>query len=469
MSSGGRGGGRGPTGNSSQAQGKPVGLPPTVERPDQPIRSEQTAASFFAVAVARPLWLRRRELACVAVVAVFALVGRGWAGYPGLVAGAAPIVGTLAVPAARRRVSSGLRRGRLIREWDSAARHAGLATGSDRVPRIVGPVVYRDTGQTFRVRIPKGATAADLEESGEAVAVVLDARGVAVTRDPRSARYATVTIQRVDPFEGRAPDPWPWIDAPRADFGGRLPVGVDETGTPVGVTMLGKNIMLGGEPEAGKSVAASQFIAAGALDPTVKIWGWDAKLVELALWEPVLQRVAYNDIDDAISQLRELVERMDKRYVSMQGAGRRTASAADGPIYLAVFDELRFYTAHEDSKKKKEFCGLLVDLIARGRAARFVTLAATQKPSTDVVPSAIRDLVGYRWALRCTTKDASDTILGAGWAQEGYSAADISIGTRGVGLLHAEGGYPMKVRSHYLSDADIAAIAARGAALRRAA
>jgi hypothetical protein len=62
------------------------------------------------------------------------------------------------------------------------------------------------------------------------------------------------------------------------------------------------------------------------------------------------------------------------------------------------------------------------------------------QPSADVVPTFLRDLFGFRWALRCSTPQASDTILGSGWASEGYSAAQIDPTARGVGLLLQEGG-----------------------------
>ena len=81
--------------------------------------------------------------------------------------------------------------------------------------------------------------------------------------------------------------------------------------------------------------------------------------------------------------------------------------------------------------------------MARGRAAGIVVVAATQKPASDVVPTSIRDLFGYRLALRCSTRDASDTVLGAGWAAEGYSAPPTSTPPhRGVGYLLAEGTVP---------------------------
>ena len=112
------------------------------------------------------------------------------------------------------------------------------------------------------------------------------------------------------------------------------------------------------------------------------------------------------------------------------------------------------------------FAELLRDLVARGRAAGVIVCAATQKPAADVVPSALRDLFGFRLALRCNTPQASDTILGQGWASSGFNAAQIAPGQRGVGLLLAEDGLPVRVRGFHLADEDVDAIAARAAPLR---
>jgi len=104
--------------------------------------------------------------------------------------------------------------------------------------------------------------------------------------------------------------------------------------------------------------------------------------------------------------------------------------------------------------------------VARGRAAGMPTVATTQKPSADVVPSFLRDLFGFRWALRCSTPDASDTILGRGWASQGYSAASIDPAARGVGYLLQEGGVPVRLKACYLDDLDLANLARRAEALR---
>lgn len=90
-----------------------------------------------------------------------------------------------------------------------------------------------------------------------------------------------------------------------------------------------------------------------------------------------------------------------------------------------------------------------------------MVIAATQKPASEVVPTSLRDLFGYRWALRCTTPAASDTILGTGWASQGVSAATINPATRGVGWLLHESGLPVRLRAFHLDVATVATFAAR--------
>ena len=109
-----------------------------------------------------------------------------------------------------------------------------------------------------------------------------------------------------------------------------------------------------------------------------------------------------------------------------------------------VCDELAFYLTVPEKAVQQEFAELLRDLVARGRAAGVIVCAATQKPGADVVPSALRDLFGFRLAMRCTTPQASDTILGQGWASAGADASDIPGAQRGVGYLLAEGERPVE-------------------------
>ena len=99
-----------------------------------------------------------------------------------------------------------------------------------------------------------------------------------------------------------------------------------------------------------------------------------------------------------------------------------------------------------------------MDGCVRSAAAGIIVVAATQRPSADIIPTSLRDLFGYRWAFRCTTDASSDVILGHGWANQGYSAAEIDPTARGVAWLIAEGGIPRRMKAAYLSDGQAARI-----------
>ncbi len=158
---------------------------------------------------------------------------------------------------------------------------------------------------------------------------------------------------------------------------------------------------------------------------------------------------------------------MEARYGELLARGKRKIAREDELLlHLVACDELAFYLGSEDRKKQREFAELLRDLVARGRAAGVIVCAATQKPASDVVPSALRDLFGFRLALRCNTPQASDTILGQGWASSGADASQIAGGQRGVGLLLAEDDRPVRLRGFYLADEDVRGIAERATARR---
>ena len=95
-----------------------------------------------------------------------------------------------------------------------------------------------------------------------------------------------------------------------------------------------------------------------------------------------------------------------------------------------------------------------------------IIILATHRPSHQVIDPSMRDLFGYRWAFRCTTDASSDTVLGQGWASEGYTAADIDPLARGVGWLLSETGMPRRIKAAYLTDDDIQYLAAYAARLR---
>jgi hypothetical protein len=448
---------------------QPVGWGTFIEAPPPVVAPyvESRPADWLLLAILRPAWAYRLELSLIVLLAVaYVWLGDrlGRQDADRLLVAAAFLVAI--VSWTRNPLANGLARSHIRRRWALACRHAELASRNDRVPWVMRCALTR-AGEQLRVRLPAGAQVPDLENASERLAAFLGVREVRVSRDPANARYARVVVLRRDPLADPTPIPWPLAQADRCTLWAPIPVGEDEDGNQVEILLPERNLLLGAEPGGGKSTVAQLLIAAAALDPSAKLILFDPKLVELSIWQGCTDRLVGPNLDQAIKVLRELIAELDDRYLTLLANRARKVAPGDGlPLYLVVVEELAYFTNGPDTKACKEFSVLLRDFVARGRAAGMITVATTQKPSADVVPTFLRDLFGFRWALRCSTPQASDTILGSGWASQGYSAATIDPATRGVGLLLQEGGVPVRLRSCYLNDLDLVDLARRAEHLR---
>jgi hypothetical protein len=419
--------------------------------------------------VIRPLWRWRVELAIVAApVAVQHMLAGPMTDVSAVLVTAA-IGGSLVVwPRSRRWLRTRIARARVRRAWWRACVDAGLAWPTERGPRIERLRAV-PAGWLLRVRVLRGQSVDLVAGRAELLAANMGLRDVRVTRDGANAALCDVFLVTRDPLAHSGALAWPRAAASALSVWQPIPVGVGEHGVSVSVQLPERHLLVGGEPGAGKSVGLSMIAATGALDPNCRLWLLDGKLVELAAWEPAAERLAGPDMDEAIAVLEQLRETMDARYRVLLERGQRKVEVADGlPLHLLLCDELAFYLAHPERKARQAFGELLRDLVARGRAAGVIVVAATQKPASDVIPTSLRDLFGFRWALRCNTPQASDTILGQGWASQGWDASTVPAGQRGVGLLLHEEAAPIRLRSFYLPDSAIDAIVRRAVALRGA-
>jgi S-DNA-T family DNA segregation ATPase FtsK/SpoIIIE len=245
-------------------------------------------------------------------------------------------------------------------------------------------------------------------------------------------------------------------------------LGIDEFGAQVTLDLVYRNVLAGGEPGGGKSGLLNVVAAHAALSSDARLVLFDGKQVELGMWRHVADAFVGPDLDYAIAVLKRLQQVMDNRYTWLLANQRRKIARTDGlTVIVAIIDEIALFSATLGTKQQQdEFASLLRDLVARGRACGIPVVAATQRPSYDIIPTSLRDLFGYRAAFRCTTTNSSNIVLGQGWAEQGYSAADIPPTNQGACLLLAEGGIPRPVKVAYLSDRDIIAIAGHATQLR---
>ena len=246
-------------------------------------------------------------------------------------------------------------------------------------------------------------------------------------------------------------------------------IGIDEFGEHVNLDIVYHNLLTAGEPGGGKSGLLNTITATAALCDNTRLVGFDAKWVELGPWRDICDAFIGDDLDQALSVLRRLLTVARNRYQwLLANRSRKVTSDDNMTVILTVIDELAMYSTVLGTKEQREeFSTLLRGLVSLGRACAMPVVAATQRPSWDIIPASLRDLFGYRCAFRCTTNGSSDVILGAGWADQRYTASDIDPENRGAAYLLADGGLPKRIKAAYLTDADIYGIADYATWLRR--
>ena len=238
-----------------------------------------------------------------------------------------------------------------------------------------------------------------------------------------------------------------------------IPLGVSVTGEPIAVAVAG-HVLVGGATGAGKSVVLHNLLAGVCCDPAAALVVADAKEELGGLLAPVATMVAV-DTDQAVAVLDHAATVMHSRR------GR----PGPHPPLVVVIDELAAYTALDGLSKpernlREQFRRLLCDIAARGRSACVHLICATQKPSADVVPSGFRDNCVTRVALYCATRDASDTILGAGSSAAGIDGSRLPPDMPGSFIARGAGPRPISGRAYHVDSFQLAGFVAHGAALR---
>jgi S-DNA-T family DNA segregation ATPase FtsK/SpoIIIE len=166
------------------------------------------------------------------------------------------------------------------------------------------------------------------------------------------------------------------------------------------------------------------------------------------------------NVESATKLLDELIDEMNARYdvldlqrkqkVFEPSEGRYPSQ--DTPLIVLVVDELAELTASLDKKDGAEFASRLRLIVAKGRAAGIVPILCTQKPSSDVVPTFLRDLIATRISLRCGTEAQAITVLGDEAVKVRGAAAHLIGGdTPGMAFMTGEeGGEVIRFRSYFL-------------------
>src|SRR4051794_36196218 len=132
-------------------------------------------------------------------------------------------------------------------------------------------------------------------------------------------------------------------------------VGIDEFGLPVRVPLIWRNLLIGGEPGAGKSALLNVLVAYVALCLDCKLVLLDGKQVELGQWRKCADAFVGPDIVQALALLKRLQIMMDRRYAYLLDCERRKITPQDVfTAYVVAIDEIAYYSATTGDKKQRE-------------------------------------------------------------------------------------------------------------------
>lgn len=260
-----------------------------------------------------------------------------------------------------------------------------------------------------------------VEASGKAFPAIAQGGAVTLLPAPQMASSRRVEIAAPEPAQMlTAPDPLPgrvevgtWLPGQ----GLALPLGVSEDGpvaVPVGGWALG---LAAGLPGMGKtSLLQSMLMGLLRADGTgnrVQIAIIDVKRADFgglrsqaALWAPVAR-----DTDEAGRLLQALRVEMDRRFQALEAAGVDSWEALRLAPIVLIADELAVLATDDAISRDLLYLGRL------GRAAGVRVIAATQRPSSRVIPSDLRALADWTVAFSVRSQADSRVILDCGGAE----------------------------------------------------
>lgn len=332
-------------------------------------------------------------------------------------------------PAARRNVPAALwARCR----WPFLTRNLGLVCvdkhasdkGQHRVRHPRARFRADEHGFVARVKTPVGVSRQDFEKAADSLANHWRAVRVSVAQ-PAPGRLI-VRSMRADPLLR----PLTLADAPAADVSPhRIWLGRDEHGEDRFIDLRNvSGIVVGGVPGGGKSQAVTSWETQLAPSDAVQFANHDGKGgeefsdLDARAWVSLTEQMG-----PVLASLETLTGLMYDRLATVREftGGRKNiwtvGVSAEWPLVFSTFDETQSWfdlpAAKAFGKEAEKDCAQAINLasvlVKKGRSVGFVSVFASQKPTSDSCPSAITSNCALSVAFPLKTLEAAKSVLGA--------------------------------------------------------
>lgn len=377
--------------------------------------------------------------------------------------------------------------------------------GKDETLRLVERSSRVGAGWAITVDLPATRKATDVIKNREALASALavDEVQLLIERVRGNGGHAgrvAMWVADADPY-ATPPLRTPLLEVACWDAWRPVPFGRDARDRRISLPLVWTSLLVGAIPRQGKTFATRLAAAGLILDPHTRLYVADFKAGKD--WDAAAQ-VAHRFLSgDEPTHVLELAAWLIELVTEVQGRYRRMRDldndicpeskitpamsrdpALDMPITGVFIDEVQVpleertpFDVHNKTIPTGQYIGeLLTWLAKKGPASGIVLVLATQRPDIKTIPSALRAVLGSRFALRVMDWRDSNIILGEQMNTRGWDSSRLLPSHKGVGILRSDGEtaagadvLAMMVRTDYMPNNDWATLCARGRELREAA
>lgn len=198
----------------------------------------------------------------------------------------------------------------------------------------------------------------------------------------------------------------------------KVPLGLNMKREIVTLNFTGpfSHLIIAGISGSGKSVLVHLILTVLSLkEKKPDLYLCDLKFgVELAQFEHMEHVKGFaTTLDDLNNMLDIVIEEMKRRYIKMKELGIKTWKGT--PLILLLDEMIDLKMSNSDTKSKKKLKASinekLMEINAKGRAARVYDIMATQRPDKDVINGLIKTNVGNTVGYKTRDDTQSRIIL----------------------------------------------------------
>lgn len=220
-----------------------------------------------------------------------------------------------------------------------------------------------------------------------------------------------------------------------------------------------------GVPGSGKTAGLTSFLLPAALSENVELAIIDGKGGhDWAAYKPICTYYSNDDedlqamkdyLEAAVQDMRERVQTMPEKLgiADFWNASVERRRAAGLKHKIIVIDECQNFfekrTSKEENALIQDIVRLATSLVKKGRSAGITLIATTQKPTSESLPTGLRDNCKLKICFRVTTKEAQKAALGDVDLDDSNNALNIT--NAGGALIVGESGTIQRVRFFYMN------------------